>query len=248
MREQRGLDATTFKRRASLPPQEQTASRHRAGTRAGMHPEDNPYITYGRPLGRTYVTTRSGQPAGYDDGDYDDEPRARTSAMRWRDTQGNQVIERGGQRIVIHDEPPPRRKHRLHWSLFLGMAMIAAVLFFAGLSDLNTWWTHHQLDAAYGMPRTYQADAVVYPGDSAAHPSHYIFLNLNGTVMIIELPHGDAAHARMYKGPILFSGDAASVPVTGDFRRVNGREEMRVHIQDQTIIYVNDGTQFRPQR
>ena len=45
MREQKGLTATSFTRRASLPPEERTASYHRAGTRAGMHPEDNPYIT-----------------------------------------------------------------------------------------------------------------------------------------------------------------------------------------------------------
>ena len=248
MREQRAIDATTFKRRASLPPEERAASHHYAGTRAGTRPEDDPYITYGKPPGRTYVTTRSGLPTGYDDEGYDDtERRSPTTALRWRDTQGNQVIQHGNRRIVIHDVPPPRRKPRLHWSLFLGTGMIAIVLFFAGLSDLSAWWANHQLDATYGMPRTYQTDAIVYPGDSAGHPSHYIFLNLNGTVMIIELPHGGETHARIYKGPTLFSDDAASIPVTGDFRKVNGKEEMRVHIQDQVIVYINDGTQFKPQ-
>ena len=248
MREQRGINAATFKRRASLPPEEHTASRHHAGTRAGVHPEDNPYITYGKPLGRTYVTTRSGPPAGYDDGDCgDDEPRARTSAVRWRDTQGNQVIERGGKRIIIHDAPPPGR-FRPHWLLFFGAGMIATLLLWMGLLWASNWWTQRQADTAYGFPRTYQTDAVVYPGDTADHPSHYIFLNLNGTVIIIELPHGDPAHARDYRGPTLFSDHAALIPVTGDFREVNGKEEMLVHIQDETLIYVNDGTQFRPQR
>jgi hypothetical protein len=47
MREQKGLNATTVKRRASLPPEEReyTASRHHVGTRSGMHPEDRPYTT-----------------------------------------------------------------------------------------------------------------------------------------------------------------------------------------------------------
>jgi hypothetical protein len=75
----------------------------------------------------------------------------------------------------------------------------------------------------------------------------YIFLNLHSTVEIIELPHGDAAHARIYKGPTLFSDNADLIPVTGEFKVVNGKMKMLVHIQDQTIVYINDGTQFKPQ-
>jgi len=247
VKEQKGIDKTTFVRRASLPPEERETSRYHAETRAGLHPEDASYITatrarYHAPATETYLEIDEEGEEVYA------RPRSRTSALRYRDTQGNQIIQQGNRRLIIHDAPPPRRKMRLHWSLFLGMAMIAVVLLFAGLSDLSAWWTNHQLDATYGMPRTYQADAIVYPGDSAAHPSHYIFLNMNGTVMIIELPHGDETHARIYKGPTIFSDGAASVPVTGDFRKVGGREEMRVHIQDQEIIYVSDGTQFKPQR
>jgi hypothetical protein len=117
---------------------------------------------------------------------------------------------------------------------------------YLGLSWLGNWWTEHQLDASYGFPRTYQVDAIVYPGDTSDHPSHYIFLNLNGTVEIIELPQGNSAHARIYKGPTLFSDNAALVPVTGEFREVGGKEEMIIHIGDQHIIYINDGAQFKP--
>jgi len=42
------------RRRASLPPEERTASYHRVGTRAGMHPEDTPYITTNRTSARRY--------------------------------------------------------------------------------------------------------------------------------------------------------------------------------------------------
>ena len=90
-------------------------------------------------------------------------------------------------------------------------------------------------------------DAIVYPGDTSDHPSHYIFLNLNGTIQIIELPHGDSSHARNYKGPTLFSDQADLIPVTGEFKNVNGKIEMLVHIQDMIILYINDGTQFKPQ-
>ncbi len=169
-----------------------------------------------------------------------------SSAIRYMDTRGNQVIQRGKQRIVIHDQPPPRRN--VHWLLILGIGMALMFGLSAGLIWVSNWWSEHQLDATYGFPRTYQVDAVIYAGDTSDHPSHYIFLNLNGTVQIIELPHGDSAHARIYKGPTIFSDQAALMPVTGEFKNVGGKIEMLVHIQNQVIIYVNDGTQFKPQQ
>ena len=65
--------------------------------------------------------------------------------------------------------------------------------------------------------------------------------------LIFELPHGDSARARIYKGPTLFSDQADQIPITGEFRVVNGKVEMLVHIQDRTILYIFDGTQFKPQ-
>ena len=115
--------------------------------------------------------------------------RLPTSTRRYVDTRGNKVIQQGNKRIIIHDEPPPKK--RSHWLLFLGLGMITMLALYVGFQMFGNWWTEHQLDASYGFPRTYQVDAIVYAGDSADHPSHYIFLNLNGTVEIIELPHDD---------------------------------------------------------
>lgn len=173
--------------------------------------------------------------------------KAPTSAVRWRDTQGNTVIQRGNQRFVFHDEPPPRKRRRPHWLVISGLSMIALIMLWAGLSWLVTWVQNNQVNATYEYPRVSQADAVVYPRDSAEHPSHYLFLNLQGTILIVELPHGDSAKARIYKGPTLFSDNADQVPVTGEFRVVNGKIELLVHIQDRILLYINDGTQFKPQ-
>lgn len=184
-------------------------------------------------------------------GDIDDVPdsyfdtRMPTSAIRYRDTRGNQVIQRGNKRIVFHEEPLPKK--RGHWMLYVGVGMLAMLALYVSFQMLGNWWTEHQLDATYGFPRTYQTDAIVYPGDTSDRPSHYIFLNLNGTVEIIELPHSDSAHARIYKGPTYSSDGADLIPVTGEFKNVGGKVEMLVHIQNQVIIYVNDGTQFKPQ-
>src|SRR5690349_9845089 len=101
----------------------------------------------------------------------------------------------------------------------------------------SAWWMDHQLDATYGMPRTWQTDQAVGIDDSQTHPSHFIFLNLKGRVEVIFFPGGDASKAKIYLGPTIFSDSAGYVPVTGEFKDVgNGRIDMIVQIGNQQII------------
>ena len=129
------------------------------------------------------------------------------------------------------------------------IASVATILLVMVLSALGTWWHTYQDDLHYGRPRTSQVDVVVGHGDSAAHPSHFIFLNLHRHVEIIEISAGDAAHTHIYTGPILYGDGQDLAPVTGEFKDVhnNGRPEMIVHIGDQQIVYTNDGTSFHQQ-
>lgn len=172
--------------------------------------------------------------------------RSHTSAVRYVDTRGNTIIRQGNRQIVFHDEPAPKGR-RPHWFVISGLTIIVVVLFIWFVSWLSSWWTNNQLNATYEFPRISQTDAVVYPEDTQQHPSHYLFLNLQGTVLIVEFPHGDSTHAKIYKGPTIFSENADQVPVTGEFSVVNGKVEMLVHIQDRIILYTNNGTQFIPQ-
>ena len=183
-----------------------------------------------------------------DDTEYDDTyaggmPR---SALRYSMTQPY-TIQQGNRRIVFHPEPPPKKQtHRL---LYIGIGMFAMLALWVGLQVLGNWWNAHQLDAAYGYPRTYQVDEVVGHADSADHPTHFMFLNLKGRVVIIELPGGNIAHARIYNGPAIIGSNPDQVPVTAEFQDVNGdgKVDMLVHVGSQQFTYVNDGTQFKPQ-
>jgi hypothetical protein len=173
--------------------------------------------------------------------------RQPTSAVRYTQPR-QQVIQRGNKRIIIHNEPPPRR--HIHWSLVLGLGMILTLALWVLGSYALSWWNNHQLDSIYGMPRTYQTDQVVGHSDSTGHPTHFIAVNLNATITIIEIPGGDNRHARIYSGPSLFSDNGVSIPVTLEFYDVNGdgKVDMIVHLGDQKIVYLNDGTQFKPQQ
>lgn len=175
------------------------------------------------------------------------ETRPPTSSVRYTQPR-QQVIQRGNKRIVIHNEPPPGT--HLHWSFILGLGMILMLALWVGCSAVLNWWYTHQLDSTYGFPRTYQADQVVGHADSIDHPTHFVAINLHSRITIIEIPGGDSSHARIYSGPRLFSDNGDSIPVTLEFKDVNvdGKVDMLVHIGDQQIIYLNDGTKFTPQQ
>ncbi len=212
---------------AQYPPVKRRASAEQLVQRRGSAPSSN--------------TEEEEVPDSY----YD--TRMPTSTRRYRINTNEEVYEQGNRRIVVHRRPPPKPKRHFHWLFWVGLAMF---LLFGGwwaLGKVETWWVNQQNTWSYGYPRTYQTDAVVGHNDSAANPSHFIALNLNGHIEVIELPGGDGTHAKIYIGPILFSDDAGLVPVTLTFSDVNGdgKPDMEIHIQDQTIIFLNDGTQFK---
>lgn len=224
MTTQRG--AYPVQRRASLP-----ANPHYSGHSAGIHPEDQPFISDDLIEDDSYYETRP-----------------RTSTRRYITTNGQQAIERGNRRIIIHDEPPPKKRGN-HFLLYIGIGMLIMLAIWFGIQMLDAWWIQHQEDSTYGFPRTYQTDQVVGHSDSTAHPTHFIFENLAGHIIIIEIPGGNISHARIYSGPTLFSDSAGQIPVTAEFTDVNndGRIDIVLHIGDQRIVYLNDGTQFKQQ-
>jgi hypothetical protein len=231
MREQ--IAQHTIPRRATATQSYVPANPHKAGHYSGIHPEDQPYQSTEIEEDNRYYQVR--QP---------------TSVRRYQNTEGNQVIEKGNKRIVIHEGPPPKqKKHKIHWLVYVGAGMLVMVGVWYGLTQFSIWWTNHQLDSEYGFPRTWQTDERVGFSDSLI-PTHFIAINLNGQTEVIVCPASDCTKARIYLGPKLFGDGSASVPVTISFQDIahNGKLDMIVHIGDQQITYLNDGTQFKLQQ
>jgi hypothetical protein len=125
--------------------------------------------------------------------------------------------------------------------------MFIMVLGWYLLSTVSTWVVNEQNTWRYGYPRVYQLDAVVGHHDSARHPTHLLALNLDGHIQVIEIPGGDASHERVYLGPTIVGANAALLPVTLSVTDVNGdgKPDLLVHIQGQTIVLLNTGSQFQ---
>jgi hypothetical protein len=178
------------------------------------------------------------------------------------------TIPQGQRQVVLHhglprraSQPPsaptsaagrgfasaarPQQTRRMHWLFWVGLGMLALLAGYVLLTTISTWWQVQQDNWRYGNPRTFQTDAVVGHGPGK---SHFIVVNLDGQVEIIECPAQDCTKAVIYPGPRLLGSGAALIPVTISFEDVNGdgKPDMLVHVEGQTFVWLNTGKQFRP--
>jgi hypothetical protein len=215
------------------------ASRHYAGHDAGIHGEDAPYTTGVRPR----------RPSPQEDEGENDAAlypqRPPTSAIRYT----SEIPPRSNKTRVVYQpvkETVRLRGPRFHWLFWMGLALLVMIAGFLALSALGSWWQVQQDDWHYGRPRTFQIDAVVgHNGDSAAHPSHFIAMNLNRKVIVVELPGGNPAKSQIYLGPTLLGDGQDLTPVALSFedRNGDGRPDLNIHVGDQVIVFLNNGKQ-----
>jgi len=148
-------------------------------------------------------------------------------------------------------EPLRPRRHlstpRFHWLVYLGIGMIGMLLLWMVGTTALSWWNGYQDDLRYGRPRTYQIDAKVGHND-AQTPSHFLALNLNRRIEVIEFPGGDATKEKVYLGPTLIGQESDLDIVTISFRDVNGdgKPDMIVSVDNANYVYINDNGAFRP--
>jgi hypothetical protein len=146
--------------------------------------------------------------------------------------------------IAIHK---PYKRRQFHWLVYAGMALCVMLAGWVILTVVSNWWQVTQDDWHYGRPRTYQVDQAVGHNDSPTNPSHFIALNLNRHVEVIEFQGGDASKSKIYLGPILTGPGQDLAPVTLSFRDVTGdhKLDMILNIQGSHFVFVNDNGQFR---
>jgi hypothetical protein len=176
-----------------------------------------------------------------------DEPVSQQGAFIQRRSSGSQATQGIASKAIA---PARARSGQKRFPLVPTLiGMIITIILIMSFSLVSTWWNTYQDDQHYGRPRTSQLDAVVGHGDSASNPTHFIFMNLRRHVQIIEIPGGDPSRSRIFIGPTLYGDGQDLTPVTGEIRDLNGdgKPDLVVHIQNQQVKFINDGTSFRSQ-
>ncbi len=253
-----------------------TERHHTAGHYNGIYPEDRPRTTIDALTRQTRKPPVHPQCDEEDDDAFYPQ-RMPTSARRYHMpvTQGPQTLVRyhhmqvppRQSRIQAQDSPPVQRQTRerppvrqsqaqqaktrsqWHWSVYVGLTLLVGLVLYVAFNVVGSWWHVYQDDQQYGRPRTSQCDARVGHDDTHT-PSHFLAVNLNKHIEVIELPGGDATKAKIYQGPTLIGDGQELTPVTLEFRDVNGdgKPDMILHIGESRSVFINDNEQFRPLR
>jgi hypothetical protein len=113
----------------------------------------------------------------------------------------DKVIRQGNKQLIVHYNQQPPAKRSVLVPVFIGA--VCTLLIVLGINALVHWWSDWRTDTVYGYPRIWQTDAVVGHNDSEQRPSHFIFQNLHGRILIMEISGDDPAHARIYAGPTI---------------------------------------------
>lgn len=140
----------------------------------------------------------------------------------------------------------PKQSRSFVFYLLMGMsAMLVLWIVYTLVAGWAATWEN---DLKYGRPRTFQTDVRVgQNNDQTGLPSHFIAINLNRNIEVIEFPGGDASQARTFAGPQLYGVNDDLVPVTLTFADLNNDKklDMVINFQNQHMVYINDGKSFR---
>jgi hypothetical protein len=124
---------------------------------------------------------------------------------------------------------------------------IAALASYILLSAAIQWVQVKMDDLQYGRPRTVQMDAYVGQNEADGVPSHFIAMNLNRRVTIVEMQGGDSSKVNTIIGPYLFGEGEDLTPVQLASRDLNGdnNADLIVSVKSEQLLYLNDGNSFR---
>lgn len=123
---------------------------------------------------------------------------------------------------------------------YIVTGVLALLAMYVVLSTVIGWAQVTFDDIRYGRPRTFHMTAQVGPPGAASAPSHFMAINLDRQVIIVELQGGDAARIRTFPGPYLFGAGEDLTPATMRMVDVNGDgiADLLVRVKDEEMVYL----------
>lgn len=162
-------------------------------------------------------------------------------SQEMRNTVSRQNISPSRPTIAVPSLP-------LNSMAYLVTIILALLAIYAVMGHVVGWGNGLLDDLRYGKTRTYQMDAIVGHNDGSGTPTHFMAMNLNRQVVVIEIPGGDASKTRTLTGPYLFGANEDKTPVLLRLEDLNhdGSKDLIVSVKNEEIVYLNKGADFQP--
>ncbi len=138
----------------------------------------------------------------------------------------------------------PRSLMPMAYTITLLLAILAV---YALVGTIVDWGRVRLDDVRYGRPRTTHLEGKVGHEGNSGLPSHFIAMNLNGQVMILELVGGNPNEVRSLPGPYLFGEGNDLTPVNLSLQDIDkdGQPDLIVDVRREQIVYLNRDGAFR---
>ncbi len=127
--------------------------------------------------------------------------------------------------------------------LVLGM-LITMLLLWIGQSIWN-WGNTFADDLHYGRPRTTHVDQFV-GHETEKIPSHFVAMNLNGQIYVLEIPGGNVSISHLLIGPHLIGPNADLTPVSLSFPGDPHHPDLLITIDNIQMRFRNTGNSYVP--
>lgn len=159
--------------------------------------------------------------------------------------------------MSIHSQPintsPPKRTHFMaiaHTTTtgtYIFTFIVAAIALYLIVHAAITQAHIILNDIQYGRPRTTHLQGFVGHDESNGQPSHFIAVNLQRQIVVLELPGSDPRKVRSFPGPYLFGTDQELTPVTMELQDINqdNLNDLLVTVHNERVVYLNENGTFR---
>jgi hypothetical protein len=142
-------------------------------------------------------------------------------------------------------------RDKLRW-LSYGLTGVVAFAALYMLTDTMVAWAEPRLSSIsqlehYMETPTYHLRADVGHGTSPGMLSHLTAMNMDGQIIVVDFPGGDAERMRVLQGPYLFGSEGSSTPVSLRLEDMNGdtHSDLIVQVNNEEIIYINRDQTFQ---
>jgi hypothetical protein len=147
----------------------------------------------------------------------------------------------------------PAPKRALHtwgemkgaWLIYLVIGMLMMMLLLWVGQFVWNWGNTVVDDVRYGRPRTTNVDQFV-GHETGKTPSHFVALNLDGQVYVLEIPGGKASASHLLVGPHLIGPGADLAPVSLSFPGNPHQPDLLITVDGIQTRFHNTGTAYTP--